>query len=130
MLRHVLIFLPVVVAALEVAHSFIGQEGRFVCLALMVVGFVACLKRDLDWRRMLRSAVISLGGAVATFYLANHLQLGSLVSSAVVGLVGARVFKDQEQSILYLGTFVGMSSLVRFPTADLLIMAGLLGGVL
>src|SRR5690625_4689281 len=132
MWRHVLIFLPLVVAALEIGGYLIGPVGRGVCFGLIIFGFTAILK----WcsipslPKILRSALISLGGALATFLLANHLHWGTLVASAVVALVGARFFNDDDQLVLYLGTFVGMSSLTRFPTFFPLIVAGLLGGVL
>ncbi len=132
MCRHALILLPLVVAALELVRPLFDHGGSWVCLALIAIVFVLAPKRcNLDdWPRVLPSALISTGGTLATFLLANHLNLGPLVASAVVGLLGTTVFKEHNQLVWYLGAFVGMSSALRFPSLGLLITAGLLGGVL
>jgi NhaP-type Na+/H+ or K+/H+ antiporter len=120
------------VAALELLSPLFNHGGSLVCLTLIFVVFVIAPKRCgfRDWQRVLPSALISAAGALATFLLANYLNLGPLVASAVVGLAGTSFFKERHQLVLYLGAFVGMSSDARFPSLTLLIAAGLVGGVL
>lgn len=132
MCRHALILLPLIVATIELIKPLFNAEGSLVCLALLVVLLAIVPKkcRFSDWQRVLPSALISAGGALATFLLANHLGLGPLVASALVGLVGATFFVERYQLILYLGAFVGMSSSNRFPSVTLLVVAGLVGGAL
>lgn len=132
MCQHALILLPLIVATLELITPLFHQGGNLVCLALIVVVFMIVPKRCgfKDWQRVYPSALISAGGALATFLLANHLALGPLAASAVVGLAGAAFLVERHQLILYLGAFVGMSSANRFPSLILLVIAGLLGGAL
>ncbi len=132
MCKHVLILLPLIVATLELITRLYHAGGNLVCLSLIVVMFAIVPKkcRFRDWQKVYPSALISAGGALVTFLLANHLNLGPLIASAVVGLAGAAFLAERHQLTLYLGAFVGMSSVVRFPSITLLIVAGLLGGVL
>lgn len=132
MWRNILIFLPLVTATLQLGGLLNSAAGRLLSLALIFSGFIVIFKKRVlpRWQTVLRSALLSLGGACTTFLLANYLGLGILLGSAVVALVGARFLSDQDQLVLYLGTFVGMSSTIRFPTFLPLVAAGLLGGIL
>jgi hypothetical protein len=130
--QHALILLPLIVAAMELVGPIFRQASSLAYLGFVVVVFIVAPKRCAigDWRRVLPSALISAGGALATFFLANSLDLGALVASAVVGLAGTAFLKEEDQLTLYLGAFVGMSSVARFPTLGPLFVAGLVGGVL
>lgn len=131
MWQHALVFLPLLVVALElVGHSF-GQAGRFIGVALVIVGFGFAFKpyKRCQWQSLLRPALISTAGAMFTFLLSAHLNLNTLVASGAVALVGSAFFNFDDQLVLYLGTFVGMTSVAKFPTLPPLIMAGFLGGV-
>ncbi|HHT69386.1 MAG TPA: hypothetical protein GXZ85_09050 [Firmicutes bacterium] len=132
MCRHALILLPLVVATLELAGYLIGRTSSVVLLALLAFIIVLAPKgcRLGDWKKALRSALICLVGALASFLLANNLDLGPLMASAVVGLLGTVVLKEKDQLVVYLGTFIGMSSALRFPTLSLVVLAGLTGGIL
>ncbi|NMB00597.1 MAG: hypothetical protein GX971_03615 [Firmicutes bacterium] len=130
-MHQVLIFLPLLAALLDVLNVLPTPFGRVLVLATLLVGAVAALRRPgFKWStQLMRSALISLAGALATFVLSTRLGLGTVVASALVGLVGSRLVKDREQLVMYLGAFVGMSSALRFPTFPPLIAAGLLGGL-
>lgn len=132
MLRHLLIFLPLVGAVLDLLGLLASWWGRLVCFALLSAGLLGLLRQEgvPGWPKLGRSALLSLGGAVVTFLLANNLQLGTVVASALVGLTGAALFDSDGALVVYLGAFVGMSSPLRFPTLLPLAAAGLLGGVL
>ena len=76
MCRHALILLPLVVATLELAGYLIGRTSSVVLLALLPLSL--CLPRSCrlgDWKNALRSALICLVGALASFLLANNLDL-------------------------------------------------------
>lgn len=132
MWHQILIFVPVLGALLDVVKVLSTPVGRVLILAALVVGLAAAMRRSgfvPSPQKMVRSAVLSLVGAVLTFVLSIELGLGAVVASAVVGLVGAQVVKGRDQLVLYLGAFVGMSSALRFPTYTPLLSAGLLGGL-
>lgn len=130
--RHVLILLPVIVAAAELASPMFPLAGHRICLALLAAVFVLAPKKCGlgDWRKVVSAALLSAGGAVATFLLANSFGMGALIASAVVGLLAAMFFEEDPQLVVYLGTFVGMTSIYRFPSLMLVIAAGLIGGIL
>ncbi len=132
MCRHILILLPLIVAALELLSPVLPLGSSLFCVGLLAFIVLLVPKRCglSDWPKVLSSALISSGGALATFVLANFLNLGPLVASAVVGLLGTVRLKEQDQLVLYLGAFVGMTPVTRFPSLGLLILAGILGGVL
>jgi len=132
MCRHALFLFPLIVATLELVTPFLHGKGSLVYLAALLAVFALSPRRCGygEWMKVLPSAFISAGGALVTFVLANHLNLGPLVASAVVGLVGALFLEERFQLVLYLGAFVGMSSASRFPFVPLLILAGLVGGAL
>ncbi|MDI9414174.1 MAG: hypothetical protein QM401_11495 [Bacillota bacterium] len=128
---HIIIFLPLLGAALDIFDQLFTPVGRTVILLALAAGLLAAVLRP-EFKlknELLRSAIISLVGAMLTFVLSTQLNLGAVIASAIVGLVGARVFKDNDQVVMYLGAFVGMSSALRFPTLLPLIVAGLLGGL-
>lgn len=132
MLHYIIIFIPLLGAALDFANVLFTPIGRVLVLALLVFGLFAAARRpnfSLS-PQLAKSAVISLGGALLTFVLSTRLDLGPVVASAVVGLVGAQILKGSDQLVMYLGAFVGMSSVLLFPSFVPLIVAGLLGGLL
>lgn len=131
MLHHLIIFLPLAGIILDSLKILPAPVGRFVMIAVFLVGLAAAVaKLDAESRPpILRSALCSLAGALATFCLSINLGLGAVVASGLVGLVGAQILKGRDQVVMYLGAFVGMSSLLRFPTYLPLILAGLLGGI-
>ena len=130
--QHALILLPLFVATLELTIPFFSKTSGLIYLSLVTFIFIVAPKRCAigDWRKILPSALISALGAVATFALANHLDLGPLVASAIVGLVGTFFLAEDDQLKIYLGAFVGMTSVARFPSLGLVVVAGLVGGVL
>lgn len=132
MWRHVLIFLPLVVATLELGSHMVGSWQRLMTTSVIIMGFFAILRKPhhSNWKKMARPALLSLGGTIPTFILANQFNFGPLVASGLVGLVGARFLSEQDQLPFYLGVFVGMSSSLRFSTLTPLIGAGILGGIL
>lgn len=128
----VLILLPLLAAALDVFGLLSTTPGRLVVLAVLLVGLWAAVNRP-GFRvtaRLVRSAAISGAAALVTFLLSTRLELGAVVASGLVGLLGAQVLKDRDQLVMYLGAFVGMSSALRFPSLGPLLIAGLLGGAL
>lgn len=132
MWHHILIFLPLLGAILDVTKVLPTVVGRGLMLVALLFGVFAALKRP-NFKfstQFIRSAVISLAGALLTFVLSTRLGLGAVVASGLVGLIGAQVVKGREQLVMYLGVFVGMSSVLRFPSFGPLIVAGLLGGLL
>lgn len=131
MLRHLLIFLPLAGAVLDLFGLLASFWGQLACFALLGAGLLGLLRQGVPgWRKLARSALLSLGGALATFLLANNLLLGTVVASGLVGLAGAALLDSDGALVVYLGAFVGMSSPLRFPTLLPLAAAGLLGGVL
>lgn len=132
MWRDLLMLIPVIVLIVDFSNSLIGEFGQRVTMFLIVVGFLIALGKanNLNWRKIALSALTSLIGALSTFLLSNHLHLGPLIASGLVGLLGARLFSEKRQMQIYLGAFVGMSSALRFPHLALLLGAGALGGVL
>lgn len=131
MLHHIIIFLPLLGAILDGAKIFPTPAGRAIVLAAALIGSIVAFIRYSGESRdqLIRSAAISLFGSFFTFVFSTHLGLGAVVASALVGLVGAQLFKGRDQVVMYLGAFVGMSALTRFPTYLPLIIAGLLGGL-
>lgn len=128
MWHHILICLPILGAILDVAGVLSSQMGRVLFLVVFIAGLIGAI-RHASFKfspDLVRSAVLSLIGAVLTFILSTKLELGVVVASALVGLVGAQVFKGRDQLVLYLGVFVGMGSVLSFAS---LIVAGLLGGL-
>lgn len=128
MWHHILICLPILGAVLDVAKVLFSQMGRVLFLVVFIAGLIAAVRHP-SFKfspQLARSAVISLVGALLTFILSTQLELGVVVASGLVGLVGAQVFKGRDQLVLYLGVFVGMSSVLSLAS---LIVAGLLGGL-
>lgn len=132
MFRHVLMFLPSVMVVLGVLRGNLGPCATFLAATFVALGFLLLVWEGSfsPWCHFLRSALISLAGALATFFLANSVKLGTLVASGLVGILGGRLLKEEDQLTLYLGAFVGMSSLARFPSLGPLLLAGLVGGIL
>lgn len=132
MWHQLLIFLPLLAALLDVTNLLPTPFGRVLVLVALVIGVVAALSRRTFKlsRQIVRSALISLVGALFTFVFSTRLGMGPVVASALVGLIGSQVVKDREQLIMYLGAFVGMSSIVLFPSLTPLVGAGILGGLL
>lgn len=127
-----LIFLPLIAALLDAAGVLAAPYGRAVVLGVLAVGVGAALKRP-AFRftpQFLRSAVISCAAALVTFGLSTKLGLGGVVASALVGILGAQVLQGRDQLVMYMGSFVGMSSSLRFPAWGPLAVAGLLAGIL
>lgn len=131
-MRHkTIIYLPLVATALDSFNWLFTPVGRVLILVTLIFGLYAAVKQSQFSfsKQVLRSAMVSLVGAVLTFTLSTRFGLGAVVASGLVGLGGAQIFKGQDQLVLYLGAFVGMSSVVRFPTFIPLIIAGFIGGV-
>lgn len=130
--QHAVIVLPLIVAGLELASPRFPEASPLIYLALVTLVFIVAPKRCgvKDWGKVLPTALLTAGGALFTFVLANYLTLGPLVASALVGLGSTAFLKEDHQLTVYLGAFIGMSSVARFPSLGLLIVAGFLGGVL
>lgn len=131
MWHHTLIFLPVLGIILDLLNILPTHLSRGLIVMTVSVGLLALTKQP-NFKisgQLLKSALASLGGALATFLLSTELNLGPVVTSGLVGLAGAQFLRQEEQVPMYLGAFVGMSSSARFPGYAPLILAGLLGGV-
>ena len=119
------------VICLELFLPNLGNAVRIIITSLVIIGsWLALRQAKPSWKRVVSTSCTSLGGAVVTFILSNHFQLGPVVASGLVGVLGAQVLAEERQLQLYLGAFVGMSSALRFPKFLPLILAGALGGVL
>ena len=129
--NNLLIFVPLMAICLELLLPSLENAGRRVIVSLVVISFWTALRsHQQDWRRVTLASLTSLVGAVITFVLATRFQLGPMVASGLVGVVGGRLLPEDRQLQLYLGAFVGMSSAVRFPHFAHLVLAGALGGLL
>ena len=71
----------------------------------------------------------TLAGTILTFYLNNHLEMGGVVASALVGLLGPLFFPKYQRAI-FCGSFAGMASAAIFTNIWWVAMAGLLAGLL
>lgn len=73
--------------------------------------------------------VSTLAATVLTFYLNNNLELGGVVASALVGLMGPLLFPKLQRSI-FCGSFAGMASTMIFTSIWWVALSGLLSGLL
>ena len=85
---------------------------------------------DIVYERSYYSVVTAvLAGAIITFFMSNELNLGPVVASGVVGLIGAMASRKYEIPI-YCGSFVGMSSIVMYGDYQSLLFSAIISGVL
>ncbi|SHJ87578.1 hypothetical protein SAMN02745751_03608 [Dethiosulfatibacter aminovorans DSM 17477] len=85
---------------------------------------------DIVYERSYYSVVTAvLAGAIITFFMSNELNLGPVVASSVVGLVGAMASKKYEIPI-YCGSFVGMSSVVMYGDYQSLLFSAIISGII
>ncbi|KAF5071648.1 hypothetical protein DSECCO2_210220 [anaerobic digester metagenome] len=71
----------------------------------------------------------TLGGTLLTFFLNNHLQLGGVVASAMVGLLGP-LLAPKLQRAIFCGSFAGMATSMIFTNIWWVGLAGFLSGLL
>lgn len=71
----------------------------------------------------------TLLATLLTFYINNSLQLGGVVASALVGLLGPLLFPKLQRAI-FCGSFAGMASSLVFTNDGWVALAGLLSGLL
>lgn len=132
MWRQLSLFLPLTVILADLIQPIPGQLGFFISVVLVCSVLFTFLK-DRDTRsftRLIRSALLGFGAALATFYLANAWQLGSVVASGITGLLVGLILPESDQGIAYMAVFIGMSSASHFPSFWALSLTGLWGGLL
>jgi len=84
---------------------------------------------DIVYERSYYSVVTAvLAGALITFFMSHELNLGPVVASGVVGLIGAMASKKYEVPI-YCGSFVGMSSILMFGDYQSLLFSAIISGM-
>lgn len=85
--------------------------------------------RHVPLRHSLLTFISLLCGAGIAYWISEHLSLGPVAGSALVGLLGALIFPQYNVPI-YCGSFVGMSSAALLASpAELLLAAGIAGVV-
>jgi hypothetical protein len=67
--------------------------------------------------------------AIGTFSLGHMFQLGAFLSSALIGITGAIFFKRQK-TVIYTGSFIGMTHTVFLPDVWCITLAALVTGVI
>jgi hypothetical protein len=90
------------------------------------------LGRDRGYAILSKAALFDaagvVGGAWATYVLSVELELGPVVASALVGLLGGLVLPAQGAAI-YCGSFAGMSSAALLANGVEMLAAGIVAGV-
>lgn len=117
-----------------VLHSIGGIVAAMILAGVLLALFQEgrCLKRietsPVSLRHILMSFVTTVAGAWATYWISEHLNLGPVAGSALVGLMGALVSPAYAVSI-YCGSFVGMSSAALLASLPELLLAGSICGL-
>ncbi|MGM0523803.1 MAG: hypothetical protein ACQER2_07155 [Bacillota bacterium] len=75
------------------------------------------------------TVLLMMVSAVITYSLGHTFGLGAFLASAVVGLIGAVFFKRQK-TILYTGSFIGMTHTLFLPDFWCILLAALVTGVI
>lgn len=103
--------------------------GHYREYQLVIVDEKVRLKQEkielFDWMIVL----FTLLGTLLTFYINNNLQLGGVVASSMVGLLGPLFFPKLQRAI-FCGSFAGMASTMIFTNVWWVGLAGLLSGLL
>ena len=73
--------------------------------------------------------LFTLLGTLLTFYINNSLELGGVVASSMVGLLGP-IFFPKIQRAIFCGSFAGMASTMIFTNVWWVALAGILSGLL
>ncbi len=114
--------------------AFVNNFIYFPLLFFAVLGFLFRYAKELKEkiipkisREDLLLILCVLGGTVITFLLNNHLELGSIIPAALVGLVAA-LFAGKKAGPIYCGAFVGMACQEVSGTFYSILLAGLLAG--
>ncbi|HHY10720.1 MAG TPA: hypothetical protein GX528_09195 [Firmicutes bacterium] len=128
----ILIATPLIAAGLELVFGFPGKVSVILMGATVLFSLVGVLKniKRFDWKAWGQAAFFATLGAFATSLLAYQFDLGVVVASGLVGVVGGRLLPKHRQGQLYLGVFVGMSCINCCPWGVRLISTGVLGGLL
>ncbi len=112
-----------------VLHSIGGIVAAIILAGVLLALFQEgrCLKRiensPVSLRHMLISFVATVAGAWATYWISEHLNLGPVAGSALVGLMGALIIPAYAVPI-YCGSFVGMSSAALLAGLPEMLLAG------
>ncbi len=73
--------------------------------------------------------VAVLAGTISTWYLNNELELGAVVASAIVGLIGGALFNKYSPQI-FCGSFVGMCSMIVIFNIYYTLLFGFVAGLI
>lgn len=117
-----------------VLHSIGG-----ILVAVILVGVLLALlqetqtlkqtsARRVPLKHILLTFVTVLSGAWISYWISEHLNLGPVAGSALVGLLGALVFPRYSIAI-YCGSFVGMSSAELLASPQELLLAASICGL-
>jgi len=114
--------------------AFVNNFIYFPLLLFSVMGFLFRYAKELKVKIIPKISredglitLCVLGGAVVTFILNNHLELGGIIPAALVGLVAA-LFAGKKAVPIYCGAFVGMAYQEVSGTFYSILLAGLLAG--
>ncbi len=123
-----------VLAGTTLLTAFVNNFIYFPVLLLSYSGFLFRYARELKvniGQKFSREDVLIvsgvLGGALVTFFLNNHLELGSVISASLVGLFAA-AFVGKKAVPIYCGAFVGMACQEVSGSFYSIVLAGLLTG--
>lgn len=103
--------------------------GHYREYRMVIVGKKAQLKQEKIEFFDIMVIVFTLLGTLLTFYINNSLQLGGVVASSIVGLLGPLLFPKLQRAI-FCGSFAGMASTMIFTNVWWVALAGLLSGLL
>lgn len=80
-------------------------------------------------KRLIKNIFLFMLGCLSCFLLHHFTAVNNVVASAFVGLVFSVIFRNN-QSVIYAGSFAGMSSISFIKSIWLLIPISIIGGVI
>lgn len=103
--------------------------GHYREFQMVIVGEKDKLKHEKFSTFDLWVVLFTVVATLLTFYINNSLQLGGVVASALVGLMGPLLFPKLQRAI-FCGSFAGMASTMIFTNVWWVVLAGLFAGLL
>lgn len=98
--------------------------------ALAIQFFERHFKSPYHWKQSdTVTVLLMMVSAIITYSLGHTFGFGAFLASAVVGLIGAVFFKRQK-TILYTGSFIGMTHTLFLPDLWCILLAALVTGVI